>query len=132
MNFINNFLGFLYRYYSFGKGEFYGFYSTIFSFSALISLNVLFFEGILLFHVGDKRSILFKLLEWEKFVVPTLIILVSYWYFKNRFNTISKQFNTYSIQKKNTIRIWSLFYIVVTVISSIFILYSVRNNIKWW
>lgn len=132
MKFINDFFGFLFRYYSFGKGEHYGFYSTIFSISALISMNILFFEGMFLFQLVDKRSFLFNLPQWEKVVVSTLIILVNYWYFKSRYNSISKQYNSYSVQKKNIIRFWSLSYIVITVISSVFSIYSVRNNIRWW
>lgn len=90
MNFINDFFGFLFRYYSFEKGEYYGFYSTIFSISALISMNILFFEGMFLFQLVDKRSILFNFPQWEKVAVPTLIILINYWYFKSRYNSISK------------------------------------------
>lgn len=132
MNFINDFFGFLFRYYSFEKGEYYGFYSTIFSISALISMNILFFEGMFLFQLVDKRSILFNFPQWEKVAVPTLIILINYWYFKSRYNSISKQYNSYSVKKKNIIRVWSLLYIVITVIFSIFSIYSVRNNIRWW
>jgi len=132
MNFINDFFGFLYRYYSSGKGEKYGFYSTIFSLAALISLNLLFFQNLFLFQIMDRRDILFNFPKAEKFIVPTLIILFCYYYFNSRFKLIIKQYNFYSIQKKNNIRIWSVLYIVVTVISSIIIFYSVKNNIKWW
>lgn len=132
MNFINVFFGFLYRYFSLGKGEHYGFYSTIFSLTTLISLNILFVKNLFLFQIMNRRDVLFNFPKEEKFIVPTLIILACYYYFKPRFKVISKQYNSYSIRKKHTIRFWSLLYIVVTVISSIVILYSVRNNIKWW
>lgn len=132
MNFINDFFGFLYRYYSTDKGEKYGFHSTIFSLTALISLNLLFIQNLLIFQIMDRRDVLFNFPKTEKFIVPTIIILFCYYYFNSRFKLIIKQYNFYSIQKKNNIRIWSLLYIVVTVISSIIIFYSVKNNIKWW
>lgn len=132
MNFINNFFGFLYRYYSLGKGECYGFYSTIFTLTALIDLNFLFVQDLLLFQIVDRRGLLFNFPKEEKFIVPTLIILACFCYFKPRFQAISKQYNSYSIQKKNIIRIWSLLYIIISVFSAIFMLYSVRNNIRWW
>lgn len=132
MNFINDFFGFLFKYYSLGKGKHYGFYSTFITVSALISLNTIFLENLFLFQIEDKRSILFNSEEWKKFIVPSPIILACYWYFKSRVNSISKQHNTYSVQKKNIIRVWSLLYIFVSVITSIFSIYSVRNNIRWW
>jgi hypothetical protein len=132
MIFINDFFGFLYKYYSGGKGELYGFYSTIFSITALIGQNILFLQDLFLFQLEDRRDILFNFPKWEKFVVPTLIILVCYLYFKSRYIAISKLFKSYSAEQKKNIRFWSLLYIVVTIISSIFMAYSVKNNIKWW
>lgn len=132
MSFVDDFFGFLFRYYSLGKGRFYGFYSTVFSISAVIILNVLFFEGLFLFQTVDKPSVLFSYSDKKKFIVPTMVIICSYLYFKRRFSLISKSYDSYSVQKKNIIRFWSLLYIIGSILSAILMLYSVRNNVRWF
>lgn len=132
MSFIDNFFCFLFKYYSFNKGKSYGLYSTILSITALICLNVLFFLGLFLFQIDDNRMILFNFPKWQKYVIPTIIILLTYLYFKNRYDSNMKKYNSYPNYYKRNISIWSLFYIIVSVSSTIFMLYSVRNNVRWW
>ena len=123
MNFLDNFFGYLFTYYRKGKNEMYGLYSSLFAMTALFGLNFLVLRDVILKGNSTTYSTI------EKYTVPTCILFLLYLRYNSRYKMVIKRFQLQANRVRKLVRILSLVYVVLTILSAIFMSYAIRNNI---
>ncbi|GAA3596698.1 hypothetical protein GCM10022396_12550 [Flavivirga amylovorans] len=127
-----SFFWFLYSYFKKGK-EIDPLFSSVCAIVGLQVLNLIFLQGLFFFHLTNKRDLLFDKTPILGFIIITLLLAVNYFYFKSaNLKKIENDYNTAIRNNRNTYKFIYFAYIISSTIIVILMLYSIKNNIKWF
>ncbi|PKV52462.1 hypothetical protein ATE84_4578 [Aquimarina sp. MAR_2010_214] len=125
-----SFFGFLYSYFKKGK-DIDPLISSTFAIVGLQVLNLIFFQGLLFFHYSNQRHLLYSETRVFGFGIITLLIFVNYFYFKKREGEkLEKEYRI--VAKKKIYILFYWIYILASIALAIIMLYTIRNNIRFF
>ncbi len=106
------------------------FLSSIMVIAALFMFNFVFIRDLIIHHIY-KLPASYSSFKYDELIIPTFFIFIVAYYFKykNRYLSILKK---YKLLDSKVPKYMFIFYIIVTVISTIAMGYSVRNNLFWF
>ena len=125
-----SFFWFLYSYFRKGKAI-DPLFSSVCAMVGLQVLNLIFVQGLFFFHLNDKRELLFDKTPVFGFVIITILLGVNYFYFKSiDLKKLENDYSTFVSSRVTMYKLIYLVYIISSIILVLFMLYSIRNNIR--
>ncbi len=116
------------------KNKDYPIFASIVGVSFFQVMNVFFIKSFIQFQLLDRKDVLDNEQNLLGIIIVAIILVANYIYFNKskRYKNIINKYRLWNSNRKYIYDILSVFYIIVTFISTIMIAYSVRNNIHWW
>ena len=112
----------------------YPFFSTILTITLYEFFALLFILDFILFQVLDMRSVSVNRSKSFGFLAITIILIFNYYYYSrnNRYKEVLSDFKKLNKKSRNYAFIISILFMIVTVVLTVYLAYSLRNNISWF
>ena len=112
----------------------YPLFSTIFVVTAYEFSTLLFLYQLVFYQIYHRRDLVTDESKIIGFSVITIILLLNFYYFKNSKRTmkILKNFNELKKESRFIYKLISILFMLLVIVLTIYMLYSIRNNIHWW
>ena len=94
---------------------------------------LLFIYDLIFFQVYNKRNLVIDDSKIVGFTVITILLFMNFYYFKSKkVKKILNHFNELERSSQIMYKLFSIVLMLLIIASTIYMSYSIRNNIQWW
>ncbi len=116
------------------KNKDYPIFSTIIGVSTYQFFTLLFIFDFYQFQILDNKNLIIGESKTPGFIVMTIILFLNYYFYsrKKQYIDVLKKFNKLSQTNKKLSFVVSILYMIMIIALTVYSVYSIRNNIKWF
>ncbi len=116
------------------KNKDYPIFSTIIGVSTYQFFTLLFIFDFYRFQILDNKNLIIGESKTPGFIVMTIILFLNQYFYsrKKQYIDVLKKFNKLSQTNKKLSFVVSILYMIMIIALTVYSVYSIRNNIKWF
>jgi hypothetical protein len=110
------------------RNENYPIFGAIIGVASFQSLNIKFISDFILYVILDRRDLIVNQTKTVGIIVVTIVLVLNGIYYQKFGVEVIEKFKSYSKDKRTRHDVIILFYIIITLVSTIGLAYMIRNN----